>query len=97
MTVSRKTKSGGQKLSRIAWRATPAAMAQKLSAGAWKRAPHLDLLSKWLAQAAFGERRRLVVSMPPRHGKSLLTSHWFPVWYLSLFPGPARHQRQLRG
>lgn len=24
--------------------------------------------------------------MPPRHGKSLLCSLWFPVWYLSLFP-----------
>ena len=34
-------------------------LAQKLSGGAWKRAAHLDLLSKWLAQAAFGERRRL--------------------------------------
>lgn len=24
--------------------------------------------------------------MPPRHGKSELTSYWFPVWFLSLFP-----------
>ena len=24
--------------------------------------------------------------MPPRHGKSELTSHWFPAWYLSLNP-----------
>lgn len=24
--------------------------------------------------------------MPPRHGKSELTSHWFPVWYLDHFP-----------
>jgi predicted phage terminase large subunit-like protein len=58
-------------MAQLAWRATPAAMAQKLSGGTWKRARHLDLLSKWLAQAAFGERRRLVVSMPPRHGKPL--------------------------
>jgi len=24
--------------------------------------------------------------MPPRHGKSEMTSHWFPVWYLAHFP-----------
>jgi len=24
--------------------------------------------------------------MPPRHGKSELTSHWLPVWYLDRFP-----------
>lgn len=24
--------------------------------------------------------------MPPRHGKSELASHWFPVWFLNLFP-----------
>lgn len=24
--------------------------------------------------------------MPPRHGKSELTSHWFPVWYLTMNP-----------
>lgn len=24
--------------------------------------------------------------MPPRHGKSELISHWFPVWYLNQFP-----------
>lgn len=29
---------------------------------------------------------RLVISMPPRHGKSELASHWFPVWYLNQFP-----------
>lgn len=28
----------------------------------------------------------MLVEMPPRHGKSELASHWFPVWYLSLFP-----------
>lgn len=24
--------------------------------------------------------------MPPRHGKSELTSHWFPLWYLTMHP-----------
>ncbi len=29
---------------------------------------------------------RLVVSMPPRHGKSELLSHWTPVWFLANWP-----------
>ena len=29
---------------------------------------------------------RLIVSMPPRHGKSELLSHWTPIWYLANFP-----------
>lgn len=33
-----------------------------------------------------GRRRRLLVAMPPRHGKSELVSHWTPVWFLDLFP-----------
>lgn len=27
-----------------------------------------------------------MVTMPPRHGKSELVSHWTPAWFLSLFP-----------
>ena len=29
---------------------------------------------------------RLLISVPPRNGKSELVSHWTPVWYLSLLP-----------
>ena len=45
------------------------------------------VLSTALADAAFGDCKRIIVSMPPRHGKSELTSGWFPAWYLSQFPG----------
>ena len=30
--------------------------------------------------------KRLLVLMPPRHGKSELISHFFPAWFLGLFP-----------
>jgi predicted phage terminase large subunit-like protein len=30
--------------------------------------------------------RRLIVQMPPRHGKSELCSRWFPAWYLGNNP-----------
>ena len=65
---------------------TPAAMAERLSGGRWHRADHLTLLSKKLGACAVGRCRRLMVLMPPRHGKSELISHWFPVWFLEFFP-----------
>ena len=46
------------------------------------RQPHLDLISRRVASLV--ERPlRLIVSMPPRHGKSELLSHWTPVWFLA--------------
>jgi hypothetical protein len=33
-----------------------------------------------------GDFKRLIISMPPRHGKSLTASVYFPAWYLGLHP-----------
>lgn len=43
-------------------------------------------LNQKLAQVATGGIKRLLITMPPRHGKSLLTSEMFPAWYLGTFP-----------
>ncbi|MFA6371022.1 MAG: terminase family protein [Methanothrix sp.] len=69
-----------------AWRATPGTFAQRLSGGKWRLYRHLRELSFLLTQAVAGRCPRLIISMPPRHGKSALVSHWFPVWFLDLFP-----------
>lgn len=34
-----------------------------------------------------GDVRRLMIFVPPRHGKSMLTSEHFPAWYLGRNPG----------
>ncbi|NMO09500.1 phage terminase large subunit [Methanobacterium subterraneum] len=34
---------------------------------------------------AFGDINRLMVFLPPRHGKSWLVSQFFPSWYLGMF------------
>lgn len=47
---------------------------------------HLLHLNRKLIDVAAGRIKRLMVSMPPRHGKSLLISHYFPAWYLGVFP-----------
>ncbi len=41
---------------------------------------HLDLLCQRLEAVAHGEVRRLLVNLPPRHGKSLICSVFFPAW-----------------
>lgn len=52
----------------------------------WAPAPHLTLLASWIADLAWGQRKRAIVEMPPRHGKSELVSFWTPLWFLTLFP-----------
>ncbi len=67
-------------------RASPAGLAFLLSGRRWKPAPHLLLLNERLLDVAAGRCKRLIVEMPPRHGKSSLVSHWFPLWWFSIRP-----------
>ena len=48
--------------------------------------PHLIALSESLEAIERGELKRLIVLMPPRHGKSELISLRFPCWYLAKHP-----------
>lgn len=68
--------------------ATPVGWARYASGGTWKAAPHLLLLNRVLMAAAAGERwaSRVIIQMPPRHGKSEFTSGYFPSWYLGMYP-----------
>ncbi len=65
---------------------TPAGLAMLDSGGSWRLAPHLALLTDLLLSVVAGERPRLIVTMPPRHGKSTLISKYFPAWHLGRFP-----------
>lgn len=47
---------------------------------------HHRLVAEHLEKVARGEIDRLMVLMPPRHGKSELGSKCFPPWYLGNFP-----------
>lgn len=58
----------------------------ELSGGKHYLPPHLQLLNKCLLKVAFGQIKRLMVTMPPRHGKSTLCSQTFPAWFLGTFP-----------
>ncbi len=54
--------------------------------GTWKRAEHLDMLCHALHEVDSGACTRLIVNMPPRHGKSEVISKGFPSWYLGRHP-----------
>lgn len=64
------------------------AWARYASGGTWKAAPHLLLLNRVLMAAAAGERwaSRVIIEMPPRHGKSEFTTGYFPSWFLGMYP-----------
>ena len=58
----------------------------RASRGKWVLAPHLSLLNRKLAEVLAGRCKRLIVSMPPRHGKSEFVSKYFPALYLGSWP-----------
>lgn len=47
---------------------------------------HHRLIAKALERVERGELQRLIINMPPRHGKSKLASQFFPAWYLGRNP-----------
>jgi hypothetical protein len=52
----------------------------------WQPYKHLDYLTDILEKVSRKEIRRLILNMPPQHGKSYTTSELFPVWYLGNHP-----------
>lgn len=56
------------------------------SKGLWKAAPFHSLLAQKLMQVESGKIDRLMVNVPPRHGKSFLISETFPSWFLGRNP-----------
>jgi len=47
---------------------------------------HLDVLDKALQDVSEGKIKRLIVAMPPRHGKSERVSKKFPAWHVGRNP-----------
>lgn len=75
-----------RQLGEDAWRLTPATMAHKVSEGEWQPARHLLYIAARIAAGIKRGNARIVVSMPPRHGKSELLSVWTSMWALDRDP-----------
>lgn len=54
--------------------------------GRWKHARHLDLVCNELENIMSGQTDRLMIFMPPRHGKSMTVTETFPSFYLGRQP-----------
>ena len=52
----------------------------------FERPKHVEYLVRVLHEIENGTRDRVIVTMPPRHGKSNLCSQFFPAWYLGRNP-----------
>lgn len=78
--------TGPADAARMGWRMSPLGYAWHFTRGAFYMPPHLVMLAEALIDIAMGRCTRLIVTVPPRHGKSETISHYFPVWLLDLFP-----------
>ncbi|TQE33044.1 terminase large subunit domain-containing protein [Streptomyces ipomoeae] len=65
---------------------SPGSLAALLTGGREMQARHLDLIDQAFIKIAKGERVRLLLNMPPRHGKSQRAARWAPLWYLRRNP-----------
>lgn len=67
------------------WKLTPATMAHHLNPN-WVAARHLLYISQQIAMAIVKGNGRIIISLPPRHGKSELITKYTSVWALEHFP-----------
>lgn len=65
---------------------TPATLGHYRTKGRWLPAEHLLLISSILASEISQGDARIIVEVPPRHGKSELISVHTPIWFLEKFP-----------
>lgn len=67
------------------YKLTPATLAHKLNPN-WVAAPHLLYISSKISQAIAKGDARIIISVPPRHGKSELITKYTTIWALEHFP-----------
>ena len=65
---------------------SPAMTASHITESAYSYPEHIAHIDSFLLDIAVGKLKRLIVNLPPRHGKSELISKYFPFWYLCNFP-----------
>jgi len=67
-------------------RTSPALMAYSITEGKFQFPQHIKVIHNALLKVFSGEIKRLIISAPPRHGKSELISKYFPAWYIGQRP-----------
>lgn len=54
--------------------------------GIWKPTKHTKLMCEMLERVERGEIRKLIITMPPQHGKSMTVTETFPSWFIGKDP-----------
>lgn len=67
------------------WRWFPHTYAKIASHQRWRCYQHLKYISDIVTPAIVNGGGRIIINLPPRHGKSELISKWIPAWYLDNF------------
>jgi predicted phage terminase large subunit-like protein len=65
---------------------SPAALGAADLPRTWRTPDHIAFIDRLLVDVAAGRVRRIGLFAPPRHGKSVLTSHYFLAWFLLVYP-----------
>jgi hypothetical protein len=65
---------------------SPGSMSAILTDGKEMQARHLDLIDRVFRDIARGHSRKVLITMPPRHGKSRRAARWAPLWFLARHP-----------
>jgi len=66
--------------------AMPGAWANYASEGEWQYSRHHSHIENYLLEVAAGRIKRLILNMPPQHGKSQFVSQYFTSWWRGRFP-----------
>lgn len=66
--------------------ALPTLFAYEATQGKYLVPPHIAMIEDAVIAAIAEGNGRLIITMPPRHGKSMYVSQYLPAWFLGSFP-----------
>lgn len=69
-----------------AWQLSLAPYSVRQSGGQWQAYRWLASVARYVTERVLEGDARIILSVPPRHGKSEMISHRLPVWVLNLNP-----------
>lgn len=52
----------------------------------WKTNKHIAFLDDIISNSINEGNAKIVINMPPRHGKTTFCSEWLPLWFLNKYP-----------
>jgi len=68
------------------YNSSPEIVAKHCTGGKFIFRPFQTYISEIITNEIIKGNARIILSVPPQHGKSEVASHWVPVWFLSNFP-----------